>query len=30
VITYILVLSLAYLVIDTAFRAAQRRALAWR
>jgi NitT/TauT family transport system permease protein len=30
VITYILVLSLAYLVIDSAFRAAQRRALAWR
>ena len=30
VITYILVLSLAYLVIDTAFRSAQRRALAWR
>jgi NitT/TauT family transport system permease protein len=30
VITYILVLSLAYLVIDAAFRAAQRRALAWR
>ena len=30
VITYILVLSLAYLVIDTAFRAGQRRALAWR
>ncbi|MFB6167494.1 MAG: ABC transporter permease [Haloferacaceae archaeon] len=30
VITYILVLSLAYLVIDTAFRAAQRRALVWQ
>jgi NitT/TauT family transport system permease protein len=30
VITYILVLSLTYLVVDVAFRALQRRALAWR
>jgi NitT/TauT family transport system permease protein len=30
VITYILVLSLLYLVVDVAFRALQRRALAWR
>ena len=30
VITYILVLSLMYLVVDVAFRALQRRALAWR
>ncbi|RCU47135.1 ABC transporter permease [Haloplanus salinus] len=30
VITYILVLSLMYLVVDVAFRAFQRRALAWR
>ena len=30
VITYILVLSLMFLLVDTAFRAAQRRVLAWR
>jgi NitT/TauT family transport system permease protein len=30
VISYILVLSLAYLIIDAVFRATQRRALAWR
>jgi len=30
VITYILVLSLLFLLLDTAFRAAQRRVLAWR
>jgi NitT/TauT family transport system permease protein len=30
VITYILVLSLMFLVVDVAFRALQRRALAWR
>ncbi|MFC7027806.1 ABC transporter permease [Halomicroarcula sp. GCM10025324] len=30
VITYILVLSLLFLLVDVAFRAAQRRALAWR
>jgi NitT/TauT family transport system permease protein len=30
VITYILVLSLMFLLVDTAFRAVQRRALAWR
>ena len=30
VITYILVLSLMYLVVDVAFRALQRRALAWQ
>ncbi|WP_435067745.1 ABC transporter permease [Haloplanus sp. C73] len=30
VITYILVLSLMYLVVDVAFRALQRRALVWR
>ncbi|WP_265108502.1 ABC transporter permease [Halosolutus halophilus] len=30
VITYILALSLVFLVVDTAFRAAQRRVLAWR
>jgi NitT/TauT family transport system permease protein len=30
VITYILVLSLTYLVVDVAFRALQRRALSWR
>ena len=30
VITYILVLSLMYLLVDVAFRALQRRALAWR
>jgi NitT/TauT family transport system permease protein len=30
VITYILVLSLMFLVVDVAFRAVQRRALAWR
>ena len=30
VITYILVLSLMYLLVDTAFRAVQRRMLAWR
>jgi NitT/TauT family transport system permease protein len=30
VITYILVLSLMYLLVDVAFRAVQRRALAWR
>jgi NitT/TauT family transport system permease protein len=30
VITYILVLSFMFLVVDTAFRALQRRALAWR
>lgn len=30
VIAYILVLSLTFLLVDTAFRAVQRRALAWR
>jgi NitT/TauT family transport system permease protein len=30
VISYILVLSLMFLLVDTVFRAAQRRALAWR
>ncbi|SIS11818.1 ABC transporter permease [Natronorubrum thiooxidans] len=30
VITYILVLSIMFLIVDTAFRAAQRRVLAWR
>ncbi len=30
VIAYILVLSLMFLLVDTAFRAAQRRVLAWR
>lgn len=30
VITYILVLSIMFLLVDTAFRALQRRALAWR
>jgi NitT/TauT family transport system permease protein len=30
VITYIIVLSLLFLLVDTAFRAVRRRALAWR
>jgi len=30
VITYILVLSVMFLLVDTAFRAVQRRVLAWR
>jgi NitT/TauT family transport system permease protein len=30
VITYILVLSLLFLLVDTGFRAIQRRALSWR
>jgi len=30
VISYILVLSLMFLLVDTAFRAVQRRVLVWR